>query len=691
MVSAPSGVENARVVTEGKSPLGDWLVTPLLVFAVVRAGLFFMFYVAVLLVQLDPVPGALYIWDGQWLFDGWLRWDAVGYLVLAEHGYWFDPATGYSSPALLPLFPALVSLVAPLAGGAPAAALLLANAFGAAGLVAVYRLLRERVDKATATRSVILLSVLPYSFLLSAAYPLGLALLLVGLFLLAVERRQWWQAAVCGALAPLAMPACFALWLAMVVASRRAGGWRPLLPLALLPLPALAFAYYLIESPGMPAEMVAATLFGVTASSPLAGGSAGLVLTGPGGTLTVLNLCLALVCLACTPLVVRQCGGAWAVFNAGLALFALVADPVGAGAWLPLALPAVLVVARLLDREIVEFFALAVSGLLLAVVATAFTGWYPFTGNPNAPLNPSEPAQLMARYAAQKTLTGQTLGWNVGGDLLVVEQDAPVERVAPGESLPVTLRIDRLRPTDKNYLLSLHLVDNAGERVAIAQTTLPLEDNRPWFHRLPREIYALGINVAPDTPPGIYEVEASLLIVPQWSTIYEQPTIVDTRGNAVERMILNDVLVAAPDTVMARQEARPPTTLNATLGEDIELLGFGVRMDDNGASREAKVDLYWGARARPEYDYTVFVQALAADGSLLAQDDSYPLAGRFPTTALDPSLAVRDTHRLLLPPSGGPVRVIAGMYRLDTMERLPATVDGVPSGDHVVLGEIDGQ
>ena len=68
-------------------------------------------------------------------------------------------------------------------------------------------------------------------------------------------------------------------------------------------------------------------------------------------------------------------------------------------------------------------------------------------------------------------------------------------------------------------------------------------------------------------------------------------------------------------------------------------------------------------------DYTVFVQALAADGRVAAQSDSQPVAGTYPTGIWSPGEVVADTHRLTLPP--GEYRLVAGMYDLATMKRLP--------------------
>ncbi len=105
-----------------------------------------------------------------------------------------------------------------------------------------------------------------------------------------------------------------------------------------------------------------------------------------------------------------------------------------------------------------------------------------------------------------------------------------------------------------------------------------------------------------------------------------------------------------------------------------------------------QVSLTWqGLRAMTE-DYTVFVQALGPDGRLYGQDDTWPVAGTFPTSQWLPGERVEDVHRLTLradaPP--GRYRVIAGWYLLATMARLPVRDErGNDVGDFVEVGVLD--
>src|SRR5690348_17629778 len=72
----------------------------------------------------------------------------------------------------------------------------------------------------------------------------------------------------------------------------------------------------------------------------------------------------------------------------------------------------------------------------------------------------------------------------------------------------------------------------------------------------------------------------------------------------------------------------PPPVPEAQFPPDLELLRAEARPEGSAV----RVSLEWLARQRPVRNYTVFVQALSGSGAVLAQHDSYPLDGRYPTS-----------------------------------------------------------
>lgn len=143
-------------------------------------------------------------------------------------------------------------------------------------------------------------------------------------------------------------------------------------------------------------------------------------------------------------------------------------------------------------------------------------------------------------------------------------------------------------------------------------------------------------------------------------------------------------LYACPVAPISSTPAQP---LNVYLGEAIVLTGYTLAEGPFQPGREVPVSLYWRAQAAVPADYTVFVQLLGPDGLPVTQIDSYPVAAFCPTSSWGLDETIRDNYGLPLPADvpPGSYRLIAGMYDLSTMQRLPVT----PSGqDFVPLAEI---
>jgi hypothetical protein len=86
-----------------------------------------------------------------------------------------------------------------------------------------------------------------------------------------------------------------------------------------------------------------------------------------------------------------------------------------------------------------------------------------------------------------------------------------------------------------------------------------------------------------------------------------------------------------------------------------------------------RLTLCWSAEAAMPVDFTVFVHVVAADGQVVGSGDGQPRGGLFPTSAWAVGDVITDEHRLTLPAGA---RVLVGVYRLDTGERLPLAGSG---------------
>ncbi|MEW5720004.1 MAG: hypothetical protein AB1817_15355, partial [Chloroflexota bacterium] len=139
-----------------------------------------------------------------------------------------------------------------------------------------------------------------------------------------------------------------------------------------------------------------------------------------------------------------------------------------------------------------------------------------------------------------------------------------------------------------------------------------------------------------------------------------------------DRVILGALKIAPRETRAFTPRAR----LDANFANQIELTGYDLSANPSAL----ELTLYWRAQATPDRDYTVFVHALDANGNIIAQADRQPQQGTYPTALWDAGEQVRDDYALTLAPGTSAQRIVVGLYRAETGERLP-----VGDGDHVEI------
>jgi hypothetical protein len=105
----------------------------------------------------------------------------------------------------------------------------------------------------------------------------------------------------------------------------------------------------------------------------------------------------------------------------------------------------------------------------------------------------------------------------------------------------------------------------------------------------------------------------------------------------------------APQIVLLDYEAALPTEITPTL----------------------TLTLTWQAVAPVDGDYTVFVHALAEDGTKVAQRDTRPCDGGCPTNTWQPGEIITDRYQLALAPeaTASPSRLAVGLYLLESGNR----------------------
>jgi hypothetical protein len=113
------------------------------------------------------------------------RWDAPHYLYLAQHWYDGNPANDqYNFIVFFPLYPLLVNLFTVDFNYVNVSALVVSNVCSIVAFVYLYKLVRLDFDSGVAQKALLLLSIFPTAYFLSAPYTEGLffALIIASLY-----------------------------------------------------------------------------------------------------------------------------------------------------------------------------------------------------------------------------------------------------------------------------------------------------------------------------------------------------------------------------------------------------------------------------------------------------------------------------------------------------------------------------
>ncbi len=256
-------------------------------------------------------------------------------------------------------------------------------------------------------------------------------------------------------------------------------------------------------------------------------------------------------------------------------------------------------------------------------------------------------------------------------------QPGPDSQPISHAPLPVTIRWQARHWMADPLIISLKLLDKdfniGGERIAT------LGDRYPNLLWIPSEIVeeSYPVNLKPDAPPGLYQLELSL--------IQQDKTLPDGFAYLPLVQAENDLgpnLYPATFRLLDPAHHSPPAQpLSAQLGEAIQLTGY-----DLTPGNPLALALYWQSSAKIPTDYTVFSQLIGPDGQVWAQWDNPPQAGRYPTTAWRTPDTVVDRYTLTLRDGAPPglYRLLTGMYDPTSGQRLPVTINGESQPDGAV-------
>jgi len=309
--------------------------------------------------------------------------------------------------------------------------------------------------------------------------------------------------------------------------------------------------------------------------------------------------------------------------------------------------------------------------LALLLLVRPFEGWLRVHSSPGTVLGVEYTRQ--ATFADQVRLLGYDLPsciqwWTQLRCIAPSDGELPEILAQPGEKLCAVLYWQAMRPLDRDYSVFLHLngLDQrtyAGDD-EVHPEDIPSSSWRPTMYvRNP-----MSLVLPPDALPVRYTLQTGLYLRQSGERLQA------AECNCTEFPLAHVwILPAVPLT-----EQDIPHLLEYRLGPTIQLLGYDL---DGSPTR---LTLYWRAEKRQTISYTVFIHVHDEEGRMIAQADSVPLGGLYPTDAWLPGQIIVDTHTLPLPPRAHTLSV--GLYELASMQRLAVTTpDGQPVTDNAIV------
>jgi hypothetical protein len=286
----------------------------------------------------------------------------------------------------------------------------------------------------------------------------------------------------------------------------------------------------------------------------------------------------------------------------------------------------------------------------------------------------------VCRGGVTPLLPGHEWGATFGDTLALVGYEPWGLHFTQGNPLLFNLYWQALAHPPEDYELGIELVDNGGTVLA-ERRVQPVAD---WF---PTSRWQTGdvlrgcydVPLPLDTPPGRYHIRL---------------TVYAAGGSPlpVSGTLSGASLTLPQVEVDARPRCyRPPEMdyfLDVVLGDDVRLLGYDLATTSIEPGGALELTLYWQALRQIEHFYAVFNHLVGPDGTVIAQADSWPQGGAYPTLYWLPNEVVEDSYTILVPPDTPPgeYTLRVGMYDGATGERPITLVNGEPVPErHVML------
>lgn len=267
---------------------------------------------------------------------------------------------------------------------------------------------------------------------------------------------------------------------------------------------------------------------------------------------------------------------------------------------------------------------------------------------------------------------------NFDNTITLLGYDIPQTVFAPGETISLTTQIQTLYPPPATVAWRVELIDSANQ-VASRIEAEPFGGKYPLQRWPPGkstpEIWHLPLPA--NTAPGLYSLRMGLFRRTDGELIDAMPIYsISPMDRTPYALITSIKIPVAPPSADELRAAKP---VQVRVGNTFVLASYALQADR--VSNRVHLTLYWQAIAKNNADYTVFVHLLDASGAIVAQRDTSPRDGKYPTSIWDVDEVIKDEYDLTIPADArSPFSLAIGMYSPLTQTRLP-----IGNSDHIVI------
>jgi hypothetical protein len=270
-----------------------------------------------------------------------------------------------------------------------------------------------------------------------------------------------------------------------------------------------------------------------------------------------------------------------------------------------------------------------------------------------------------------------------GDALVLLGYDAPAVSARPGDSARITLYWQALKPTDRDYSVFVHLLDEDEIEKQDKGPAYPGRGNLPTTTLAPGQTWAetwvMPVDATSYAPArmtwevGLYDA----------STGQRLPAVDKTGHTLGDNLRFGQI-------ELARLPGSLYNPLSFNFGDQIELIGYDLDRRAARPGETAQLTLFWRALQAPTRDYTIFAHVLGPQQTKAAAVDMQPTPS---TSSWKQGQVVSSTYPLEIKAVLPDVYdIMLGVYYFtgaSSFERLKIlTRDGRQQQDTVLLGKL---